>query len=711
MQERRGSLKGAQAQIFETQRAMKRHRELQEKASMSKGIYIGLGSMIFLALVAGLVLFSTWQTSNVEDRLIGVDKKIAELKSMQGDVSRLGSGIQEIKDELKRRPQPQIIYQQVSGGGQTDNGGGKTNNVVANPTVATPNNAGRCTNNLLTNKAVHWHPSGDYDKNASLIRVVQTGSKGFNPLTENGADVSEIEKYINLTLAERNPDNPDEWLASAADCIEVNDDFTEYTVHLRRNLLWQRAQGEYLQRYKWLDKEHPLTSDDFVYTFNMIMDPAVEGAASLKVYYSEVERFEKIDDYTFKVVWKKKIFLSKSSTLGLSAVPSWIYGYDTNGRPYPKASRGQNFNQHWYRYMLGVGPYRMDSFKEGEFIKLIRNEKFYGEPGAFSEIIYKIIKDQTQRQAQFENKEIDVNPEISPAQYAKSVRDGGPDKRYVDCTESEDCELGGNQLGYAIYPRMAYRYIGWNLRRPFFSDKRVRRAMTHALNRRQILKQTFSNLGVLTTGNFYLFSSEYNRDVEPFEYDIERAKQLLDEAGWIDRDGDGVRDKDDVKFEFTILVYSYRPAFVELAKNYRDDLAKIGITMKVELADWQLMQTRMGAKEFDAFTGGWGLSWESDPYQIWHSSQADLPRSSNSVGFKNEEADKIIEEARVTFDPDKRIELFHRFHAIIHDEQPYTFLFADKGVGAWQTNMRHMTFQKIRPHDLARRWGKVSSQP
>jgi peptide/nickel transport system substrate-binding protein len=81
-------------------------------------------------------------------------------------------------------------------------------------------------------------------------------------------------------------------------------------------------------------------------------------------------------------------------------------------------------------------------------------------------------------------------------------------------------------------------------------------------------------------------------------------------------------------------------------------------------------------KSFEACTLGWTLPLESDPYQVWHSSQADMDNSSNHISFKNKEADKIIEELRVTFDEARRNELCHRFHKILHEEQPYTFLFS-----------------------------------
>jgi peptide/nickel transport system substrate-binding protein len=654
---------------------------------MSKGIYIGLGSMLFLAFIASLALFEVFQQSQVEARLIRVDQQLAELQTMKGDLGRINAQLGVMEQLLRERP-AQVI---VSGGvGEVQgSGGGKAA-------------GGECKNNMLVGDQEPWLPEGvKADMTARIVRAIPAGSKGFNPLTESGADVQEIERYVNAYVAERSPKNPNDWRGYLASCVEVNGDFTEYTVHLKPNIFWHPIQSDYLKDRAWLQGDHPLTADDFIFTIDMIMDPAVEGAAPLRSYYKDVERLEKIDDLTFKVIWKKKTFQSKTFTLELPPTPAWIYAHDPNGKPYPKATRGQNFNQHWYVHMMGVGPYRMDSFKENEYIKLVRNEQFFGPRHGFLEIVYKVVGDATQRMAQFESRQLEMVVPVSPSEYNEITTKKAA--QYIECKDAT-CAPGADQFAYGIFARMAYRYIGWNLKSALFSDKRVRRAMTHALNRPVLLKQIFHGLGIPISGNFYPLGPEYNPDIEPLDFNLDTAKKLLDEAGWIDRDGDGIRDKDGKKFEFTLLVYGYRPEFISLGEYFRDDLARIGVSMKIDPLDWSLMQTKIAAKDFDAFTGGWALGWEADPYQIWHSSQADQPESSNHVGFKNEEADKIIEEARLTFDTDARVRLFHRFHEIVHEEQPYTFLFSDRAVAIWQPVIRNVVFQPNRPHDISFPW-------
>lgn len=644
---------------------------------MSKGIYIGLGSVVFLAMIGAMALFNTWQIANLEDRLIKVDQNVAGLKSEIG--------------ALNNR-----VRQMGQGGGFVAGGSGSAGQ---GGTAA----AGGCEGNLLG-------PPNSYTTEATqyggrLTRAVVAGSKGYNILTENGADVSELFSYVGGVLADRNLQNPDEWAALLAQCVTANEEFTEYTVHLRRDVYWHPIQPKYLERSPWLEGQHPVTAHDFKFTMDMILNEQVEGAASLRSYYSQdFDRIEVIDDYTFKAIWKRRVFQSKTFTLGIYPMASWIYSRDPDGNEYPAEIMGKMFNQHWYVDMMGMGPYRFDSFRENEYVKLVKNNDYFGELPAFDEIIFQVVSNPDQQLRKLQDGELDFI-ELQPAQYKKQVVEAGASSQFTDKLTADGAPVDG-KFGYAIYPRMAYRYIGWNADGAFFGDKRVRKAMTLALNRELLLRDIWMNLGQLTTGTFYPLSSEYDKSIPVLPYDLDEAARLLEEAGWRDTNGNGTRDKDGKEFVFTMLVYGYRPEFVSMAEFYKEDLKKIGVQLVISPVDWPTMQTKMNAKEFDAFTGGWALSWESDPYQIWHSSQADVPEGSNRIGFRNKRADEIIEEARVTFDLDKRLALFHEFHRILHEEQPATFFFADKGVGAWQSDMRNMVFQDIRPHDLGLPWFK-----
>jgi hypothetical protein len=161
----------------------------------------------------------------------------------------------------------------------------------------------------------------------------------------------------------------------------------------------------------------------------------------------------------------------------------------------------------------------------------------------------------------------------------------------------------------------------------------------------------------------FKYSPYYNERLIPRVFSLEKAGMILDGADWIDRDGDGVREKyvgaDKFTLDFTLLIYADSAEWRTVATVLRDDLKKIGCRMEILPVDWASLQKRMDAHDFDAYTGGWGLGWDPDPYQVWHSSQADALGGSNKIGFRDKECDRIIEELRVTFDPAGRKRLLH----------------------------------------------------
>jgi len=152
---------------------------------------------------------------------------------------------------------------------------------------------------------------------------------------------------------------------------------------------------------------------------------------------------------------------------------------------------------------------------------------------------------------------------------------------------------------------------------------------------------------------------------------------LLKAAGWDYRNGGDVLEKDGKPFEFEFLISSSSKTGEQLTTMLQENLKDVGIRMTIRKFEWAVFIQRIEDHDFDACTLSWGLGWESDPYQIWHSSMA-VAKGSNFVGFENAEADKLIEEARREFDPQKRYKLYYRFQEILHEEQPYTFLFTPK---------------------------------
>ena len=189
------------------------------------------------------------------------------------------------------------------------------------------------------------------------------------------------------------------------------------------------------------------------------------------------------------------------------------------------------------------------------------------------------------------------------------------------------------------------------------------------------------------------FRPEYNSDLPPYEYDPDKALDLLAEAGWDDTDNDGILDKTvdgkQVPFSFEILINSGNQIRKDIALVLQNELSDIRVGCEVRELDWSIFLDRVKRKEYDAMVLGWSTSivYAPDAFQIWHSSQA-KERGSNHIAFENEEVDRILDAYRLEFDPEKRKQLYQRFQEILHGEQPYTFLWKSRVASAYSRRYR-----------------------
>jgi ABC-type transport system substrate-binding protein len=570
--------------------------------------------------------------------------------------------------------------------------------------------------NFLKPKDVHWPPPGA-SLDGVLNRSWDTGDpKGFNPLLENsGYTIDLIENYVAYPLASMNAwTNPSDWYGEMAYRAEITDDYKEFTFYLRAGVKWPAPVGVNLDdpAHAWLKGDHPLTADDFVFTLDMIMNPQVE-AGPHRNYYENLESWKALDATTLVLRWKKKEFNNLAQSMVLEPLPRFIYTRDEHGVEYSKETLGSNFNQHWYnnKGQLGAGPYTMTSYEPGSKIVLTRNESYPGEKPAIKSIVYPVYTDSALTLLKLKAHELNAG-ELTAGQYREAVlqyrKSGNPPKNSPFFDGSISCDP---------VELSAYRYVGWNSERPYFSDKRVRRAMTMAFDRKRLLDNVWMGLGTLISGPFPPSTPYNDASIEPLPFDLDGAKKLLAEAGWQDTDGDGLLDKalrpnePRKPFEFNFIVPLGPKETMVLANVLRDDLLKIGVKMNIETAEWSLFLKRMDEKNFDAFAAAWSTGWDPDLFQIWHSSQADIAKGSNRVGFRNKEADRIIEALRLTFDQDERIKLCHAFHRIVADEQPFSFFSTKKVVVCHWKEVDNVIYSKIAPNVNVLPWSVKTTEP
>lgn len=564
---------------------------------------------------------------------------------------------------------------------------------------------------FLSPKETHWPPEGAKTNGVIAIDWFHGDPKGLNPLLENSTEMNDkLRYYVESRLVQRNKwTDPDKYYGDLAWRVEVNDTYTEFTIYLRKGVKWHPVSGVDLSspRYAWLNKEHELTAHDFVFHFDMLMHPQVQNGFD-KSYYDQLESWKALDDYTLQVKWKRTEAGNVEFTLEHpTPLPRFLYAFAEDGTPIPDATLGLALNQHWYnnRGLMGTGPYRMLEYVPGNRIVLERNEGFYGEPPAIKTVRYPIYTDRAQTVLKLKSGELTFGL-LRSGQYREEVL------QYQGLPESQrpkDSPFLNGQIECDLVDQTTYSFIGWNADNPLFADRRVRTAMTLALNRQDLISKVFNGLGQISRGPFLESSGSLAPEVQPLPFDLKQSVALLKQAGWADTDGDGLLDRPDgagkrSPFVFSLLVWGTNPEWISAANVYKEDLLSIGIKMNIDAVEWSLMQKNMAEKRFDAFTGAWGLTWSTDPYQIWHSSQADVPKGSNRVGFRNKKADAIIEELRITLEPTKRTELLHAFHRIVHEEQPYTFVYTPKYTYCHRKGIESIVFAKERPLTDIRPW-------
>ena len=467
-----------------------------------------------------------------------------------------------------------------------------------------------------------------------------------------------------------------------------------YVFKLREDFTWHRPRVDWKDsRYEWLDKEHKVTANDVRFMLDMLMNEQVMGAAPLRSYFKHLASYQATDEFTFEVTFNKRDYQQQLMVRGLYPMPEFLYAYDEFGDRYADAIIGTRFDDHWYNpKTLGAGPYQFAEFRQGEFIRLERYPKYPYGGNAHQEIMISILKEQSSWARKLKTKELHLS-NLQPGQYRSEVIDGKKSSPFKDGT-----------LDQGEFWSHTYYYIGWNADQIWFKDKRVRMAMSHAFNADRILNEIFLGMGERSTGPMPTFLPYYNKNVPLIPFDLEKASALLDEAGWV-MGSDGVREKDGTKFNFTLTIYGNSDEYLSLGNIFKEDLAQIGVNMKVSPMEWANLLKKVDDRSFDAITLAWVSSPDVDFYQIWHSSQADIPKGSNRVGFRNEKADELIIDLQNEFDYQERLRIAKEFHQLCYEEQPYTFFYTRKYPVFWQSEeLKNVTFSRTRPYMNPRPW-------
>lgn len=413
-----------------------------------------------------------------------------------------------------------------------------------------------------------------------------------------------------------------------AESFEMTPDCRQATFHLRKGVKWHDGRE--------------FTADDVLFTYQQVIDPKI--ATPYSSNFETVEKVEKIDPHTVRVSYRVP-FAPGLESWGMGMIPKHLLeGKDLNNDP---------FN----RNPVGTGPFRFSEWVTGQKVVVKTNADYFEGKPEIEEYIYRLIPDTATQFLELKALNIDMMT-LSPVQYQKQT-----DDRFFK-----------TEFNKFKYPALSYTYLGYNLRDPKFSDKRVRQALTHAINKDAIIQGVLFGLGKPATGPYIPESWAFNPNVKDLEYNPEKAKALLAEAGW-SPDKDGLLKKEGAPFAFTLLTNQGNAERAKAAEIIQQGLREIGIQVEIRVLEWQtLLHQFIDKKQFEAVIMGWGVGLDPDIYAIWHSSKT-KEGEFNFISYQNPRADDLLTQGRETCNQEERKKIYQELHRLIAEDQPYTFLY------------------------------------
>ncbi len=484
------------------------------------------------------------------------------------------------------------------------------------------------------------------------------------PMLASDATSHEIAGYIYPGLVKYDKDL--NLVGELAKGWEISEDGLTITFHLRKGVRWEDGEE--------------FTSADVLYGFETITDPKTPTAYAGD--FLEVKKAEAPDRYTFRVTYKEPFAPALSSWSNVVVLPSHLL----KGKEITKSPLA--------RHPVGIGPFRLKEWKSQERIVLEANPGYYDGRPYLDRYVMRIIPDPATMFLELKSGGLDWMG-LSPIQYSRQT----------------DTRFFKENFKKYKYLSFSYTYLGYNLRSPLFKDKRVRQAISYAIDKEEIIRGVLLGYGVAATGPYKPDAWYYNPHVRRYPYDPERARELLKEAGWVDRDGDGWLDKDGRRFSFTIITNQGNSLRANTAQIIQYRLKQVGIEVKIRPIEWTaFINDFIDKRRFEAVILGWTLGQDPDLFDIWHSSKTG-EKQLNFIGYSNPEVDRLLVEGRHTFAREKRKRIYGRIQEILAEEQPYTFLYVPMALP-----VIHRRFRGIEPapagisYNLIRWWVPKAEQ-
>ena len=456
----------------------------------------------------------------------------------------------------------------------------------------------------------------------SKMVIAMTNPKTLNPLYNTQATVEQALYLIFSPLI--NIEEDGSISSNLAESWLPNENNTAVTITLKNGITWHDGT--------------PLTSEDVIFTLNQIQTIT---ESPYKQAVSNLQTVEKIDDTTFKIIYKQS-FGGMLQTLFFPVIPKHIYDVpnsdDMNIRP------------------IGSGPYKYESMTPLEAIHLKANPNYFnGQPN-------------------IETVQINLIPDESSGLY--SFKQGLIDVVYTSETEWGKYTNSNSNSAYEMTSSI-YEFMGLNFNKPIFQTESVRNALIYALNRQDIVRLYYLDHAVITDTPISPTSYLYDKNLEIKSYDKEKAKLLLTQEGYQLDSSTGYMTKNGNPFTFTLMVNKENKDRVKVAKEMQNMYAEVGINMQIEVVDKENYLNRLITKQYEAFLGGWQLSYALDLSFAFHSSS--ILNGENYTSYRDTKMDELLQQAFLA--TNKNIyDAYAELQTYFSTTNPYISLYFKKSV-------------------------------
>ena len=452
---------------------------------------------------------------------------------------------------------------------------------------------------------------------------------------------------------------------------------TKYSFEIREEAVW--------------DDGKPVTAADYEATLKLIFNPFLP-TLGYRTFLENIQSFDidKMNPKKFTIILNDTYFAGlESLTNVVPVLPKHIFDADNSldtvsllkliSDPSPENQlKNYPFIKDFADYYLGeffsrnpegvngAGPYKLVSWQSGQEILLEKKKAWWGDKlatdnAAFQafpdKLLFKIIPDPVSALAALKNEEIDVMQNIAPEDFLDLTSDSTTKAHFSFYTPSS----------------LSSYYISLNTRLPILSDKKVRRAFAQAIDVDELIKNVFIGFGTRCATPLHPSSAEYNADLKPITFSIEKAKKLLAEAGWSDTDKDGILDKKlggkKTALSVKYLANASKASSMTLAELIKSNARKAGIDVVIDAKDANTLLDKLRSREFEMISAGRSITPQWSPSQNWRTD------ADNRSGFGNEKTDQWIDALEREPNQSKRWVISKKLQAEIYEEQPEIMLF------------------------------------